>query len=242
MEITLSTPFQNRLVGTIIVAAVLIIFLPDILDGKKKSYQAQFEQIPAQAQTFSTTITQTFPQEKLEKLPKTVIVNKTALDDQSSAGEATANGFKQSPVTAKSANHASQSATNSANNSASKVTPAKKPAVVAAAQQEKQASVVNKQTEQKTASKKLPEKSVAQQAWVIQLGSFRHKKNVEELISKLKKAGYTVFTRPIKTTNGVLTKVFIGPELIKSKLEKQLPALKKLTSVQGKLARFYPAN
>ena len=42
----MSTPFQNRLVGTIIVAAVAIIFFPDFLDGDKKTYQAEFETIP----------------------------------------------------------------------------------------------------------------------------------------------------------------------------------------------------
>ena len=42
----MSTPFQNRLVGTIIVAAVAIIVLPDLLDGNKKTFQDEFEQIP----------------------------------------------------------------------------------------------------------------------------------------------------------------------------------------------------
>ena len=77
---------------------------------------------------------------------------------------------------------------------------------------------------------------------MIQLGSFRHQNNVDELVNKLKKEGYTAFTKPIKTKSGNLTKVFIGPELIKSSLEEKLPALKKLTNVQGKVARFYPAK
>jgi len=89
---------------------------------------------------------------------------------------------------------------------------------------------------------KLPERAISKEAWAIQLGSFRHKNNVNELVEKLKEKGYTVFTRPIKTKNGSLTKVFIGPELIKSSLEKKLPALKLLTNVQGKIARFNPVS
>ena len=42
----MSTPFQNRLVGTIIVAAAVVIFLPDVLDGKKNTNQTDFEAIP----------------------------------------------------------------------------------------------------------------------------------------------------------------------------------------------------
>jgi len=90
--------------------------------------------------------------------------------------------------------------------------------------------------------KALPEKAVPSKAWVIQLGSFRHKKNVESLVEKLKKNGYTVFTRPIKTKSGELTKVFIGPELIKSSLEKKIQPLKKLTNVEGKIALFKPTK
>ncbi len=88
----------------------------------------------------------------------------------------------------------------------------------------------------------MPEKASPQHAWAIQLGSFRHKKNVDELVNKLESAGHTAFTKPIKTKNGALTKVFVGPELIKSSLEKKIPALKALTNVQGKVARFKPTR
>ena len=87
-----------------------------------------------------------------------------------------------------------------------------------------------------------PPKSVNKEAWVIQLGSFKHKSNVAELVAKLKRNGYTAFTKPIKTKQGPLTKVFVGPELIKVTLMKKIPALKKLTNVQGKVARFYPTK
>jgi DedD protein len=90
--------------------------------------------------------------------------------------------------------------------------------------------------------KTMPSKAIPEQAWVIQLGSFRHQNNVDNLVNKLKKEGYTVFTKPIKTKFGQLTKVLIGPELIKKSLKEKLPALKVLTNVQGKVSRFYPAK
>lgn len=42
----MSSQFQNRLVGTIVIVALGVIFLPDILDGKKESQQEQFTEIP----------------------------------------------------------------------------------------------------------------------------------------------------------------------------------------------------
>lgn len=224
----MSTPFQNRLVGTVIVAAVAIIFLPDILDGEKKTYQAEFENIPKAPAYQGNTNKAQFPQEKLNQIKSTPIVEEQAIDQ----------------------------AQDIAANSTSKVEPIDNAKVIAQAASkpddfddkpkanssgDNKASNNVKQSAAKSV-KTLPEKSVPNQAWVIQLGSFKHKKNVEELVSKLKKNGYTVFTRPIKTKSGVLTKVFIGPELLKSTLEKKIPSLKKLTNVEGKLARFTPTK
>ena len=42
----MSSPFQRRLVGTIILVAIGVIVLPDVFDGKKKHYQEEFASIP----------------------------------------------------------------------------------------------------------------------------------------------------------------------------------------------------
>lgn len=74
--------------------------------------------------------------------------------------------------------------------------------------------------------------------WIIQLGSFRHEKNVKLLLDKLEKAGYRAFSRPIQTRSGTLTKVFVGPDLSKQKLDASLPHLKQLTGLNGRVTRF----
>ncbi len=216
----MSTPFQNRLVGTIIVAAAVIIFLPDVLDGKKKSNQADFDAIP-QAPTFTGKVTKkTFPEKKLVLKEKPVTFNEQAKDDLLLTNN--------EPSLQKSADII--------NGDNAKVTPATKIKSIAVK------STKNKSAIAKPTLGQQPPKAMNKEAWAIQLGSFKHKSNVAELVTKLKKNGYTVFTKPIKTKQGVLTKVFVGPELIKASLTKKLPALKKLTNVQGKVARFYPTK
>ncbi|WP_286233085.1 SPOR domain-containing protein [Thalassotalea sediminis] len=199
----MSTPFQNRLVGTVIVAAVAIIFLPDLLDGEKQTYQEEFEKIPLAPQVDFKPESQSIDAEKIAHLPKQQESEEVAIDDA-----------KQVEALNKESNLPAEE------NNKVDAAPAK-PITKAAV---------------------LPEKITEEQAWVIQLGSFRHKKNVADLSRKLKAAGYTVFTKPIKTKSGTLTKVFIGPELVKSSLEKKLPALKELTKVQGKIAKFQPTK
>lgn len=75
-------------------------------------------------------------------------------------------------------------------------------------------------------------------AWVIQLGSFRHQKNVAELMSKLERGGYRAFSRKVQTSSGTLTKVFVGPDLQKTALESRLADLNKLTGLQGKVTAY----
>ncbi|MBU2893915.1 SPOR domain-containing protein [Colwellia sp. D2M02] len=216
----MSTPFKNRLVGTVIVAAVLVIFLPDILDGKKKSYQDDFEAIP-QAPAFSGEKTsKSFPNEKITYKPDIQETDEVALDDidnqQVHATDEDVVVLEQSQAGNKL-----------------QVTPAK-------IEQPITTVPPNENTNGSEEPKRLPEKAIAKEAWVIHLGSFKHKKNVEQLLNKLKANGYTVFTQPIQTKQGTLTKVFIGPELIKSSLDKKLISLKELTGAQGKVARFIP--
>lgn len=83
-----------------------------------------------------------------------------------------------------------------------------------------------------------PQESDQNNSWVIQLGSFRHQKNVKQLLDKLENAGYRAFSRPIKTSSGSLTKVFVGPNLNKRELDGALSHLQDVTGLRGKVTRF----
>jgi|TARA_R110001583_G_scaffold86499_1_gene225880 DedD protein len=223
LEHHLSTPFQNRLVGTVIVAAAVIIFLPNLLDGKKKSNQTEFDEIP-QTPAFTGKInTKSFPEQKLVIKDKATVLNEQAQDD-----------LLKIDNTVKTSKESSSKITiGTGENKSTKVTPASKVQKIVA---KTQSAIIKPVLGQQ------PAQAVNKEAWVIQLGSFKHKSNVAELVAKLKHNGYTAFTRPIKTKQGPLTKVFVGPELIKATLMKKIPALKKLTNVEGKIARFQPTK
>ncbi len=96
---------------------------------------------------------------------------------------------------------------------------------------ESKSEAVNKPL--KTAKVAVPEK-----AWTIQLGAFQNAQNINVLLKKLHKAGFQAHTVPVEVIDGELTRVFVGPNVSKKKLEKQLPQLKRLTKLQGKLLPF----
>jgi DedD protein len=225
----LSTPFQNRLVGTIIVAAVVIIFLPDLLDGEKKSYQAEFEAIP-KADTFSGQLTsKSFPESQLVRQKVTPVIQEVALD------ELEVNNENLTKTTLSTIDESEKELAKS-----DKPIPVKVNEISSQEAKQINDASVKAQLKNNSVPVNLPEKAIAKEAWAIHLGSFKNEKNVEQLLKKLKANGYVVFTKPIKTKQGMLTKVIIGPELIKSSLLKKLPALKKLTGIEGKVAYFDP--
>lgn len=226
----MSTPFQNRLVGTIIVAAAIIIFLPDILDGEKKSYQADFEEISAAPAFEKKQVKSTFPQDKLARLPDDKFSEEPPIDDSETLVPKVSQP-KESLVTSKSDVKIAVLIKDEIETIKKIPLKSNNTKLLTA-----NALVESKQVTQ------TPEKAELTLAWVIQLGSFRHKQNVKELLKKLKANGYNAYTKPIKTKNGTLTKVFVGPELIKSSLDKKLSKLKILTNVQGKVARYQANN
>ena len=209
--------FINRLVGTTIVVVAAIVFIPNILDGEKVHYKEGFKAIPERPE-FTTIDLQE------------VIDNKVASAEQPS----------QIPVEDTQANDADLVA-----NETQQIDAA--PQMVEASTDE---PVINKaepkvavQEPAKPAAKtpeptRKPEENLTQMAYVIQLGSFSHAPNVKSLQEKLKANGFKTFTRPIKTPNGTLTKVFVGPSLSKKELESKLPELKQLTKLNGKVTQF----
>lgn len=215
----MSTPFQNRIVGTIIVAAAAIIFLPDVFDGEKQAYQAQFEAVPDGAKPVKKIDIKAFPNEDFSTLNKTQpLAEDIALDDNSE--HKITRSVDELPITAQ----VKQASTEVV------AKPIEKPETKPKVQEKPKVINVTPPTIKKN------------QAYAIQLGSFKHKKNVDQLVKKLTSAGYTVFTKPIKTAAGNLTKVFIGPEINKASLQAKLPKLKQLSGVQGRIAVYQPID
>lgn len=71
-------------------------------------------------------------------------------------------------------------------------------------------------------------------AWSLQLASFKDEDNAKGLRRKLIEAGYKVYTRK----NGDLIKVFVGPDMQKTKLEKLQASIQKEFGLDGIIVRF----
>ena len=195
----MASALQNRLVGTVILVAVAVIFLPDMLDGKKTSNQDVFVNVPPAPNQKPIVNPEPFPAERVASATQRPIeiVNEPALDAE------------PEPQVAAPDETVTAEVSSAGNDDLARQT------VVEA-----------------------PDEASTGNSWVIQLGSFRHQKNVKQLLDELEDAGYRAFSKPIVTSSGPLTKVFVGPNLDKSTLETAIPHLQELTGLKGKATTF----
>lgn len=205
----MNSALQNRLVGTVIIVALAVIFLPDLLDGKKQTKQDIQVSIPKVPEVLSMQQPSEVDIEALNQQAQITasIELETAVDDEPSTELESSRPTMSIPTT---------------NNSSSELN---------MQPQNPNASLAN-QTQILIAD---PQDSAG---WVVQLGSFRHQKNVRELMNVLEKAGYRTFSRPVQTPSGELTKVFVGPEIEQEKLKMALPHLNEITKLKGRLTPF----
>ncbi|MBW8182177.1 SPOR domain-containing protein [Shewanella nanhaiensis] len=198
----MSSHFQNRLVGVIVLVALGVIFLPDILDGKKEHQAEQFAEIPLRPEVESLEL----PDQEFKTVD---------LSEKEQAFEPAADELDQlvQEIEEKEAS-AQQSSTQVAN----KAVVESKPVEVATTQANKPAA----------------------SAYTLQLGSFKNASNVNGLVKQLREKGFTAYTLPEKPVDGQLTKVFVGPNVSKAKLQAQSADIKKITKLSGRIVSYVP--
>lgn len=76
--------------------------------------------------------------------------------------------------------------------------------------------------------------------WALQLGSFSQKEKAERLKQSLLAKGYKVDTRAVTTSAGDLIRVYVGPKLDKSILERAKKQIDKEFKVDSLLVKFTP--
>ncbi|MCR8921724.1 SPOR domain-containing protein [Dasania sp. GY-MA-18] len=96
-----------------------------------------------------------------------------------------------------------------------------------------------------SADKSLPQKpSFTEQGlpvyWALQLASFSQQDKADRLKQALLAKGYKVDMQTVKTAKGERIRVYVGPKLDKSVLEKIKPAIDKEFKVQSLLVQFSP--
>jgi len=232
-----ASKFQNRLTGTIVLVALGVIILPGLLDGQKKHYQDEFAAIPL--------VPKPGDRDEPDMLPAAT----QALPAQPPEGAA-------EEVRAGDAAAPSLDGTRLTGNGSNELDPVAEP-VVQPKPVEKAKPVEkpqpkpqrDKASEQIAAATEVPpEKPVQEEkpaqtgkAYVVQLGALKNADKVNEVVGKLRGAGYRVYTSPSTPVQGKITRILVGPDASKDKLKGSLGELKQISGLSG-VVMNYSAN
>lgn len=255
--------FTNRLIGTAILIVAAVVFLPDLLDGRKQVSKDDFKAIPERPEFAEVAQPAVFSQDQHQAAQTAAMApvtdNSPALDAPSAVTPA------EQTATAPAALTNSQNTTIPADTGTDPdPTAGAKPEVTELPTQPQaganpagtgQASNVQTATlpaaplpaENTTAEPPAPvkaEKPLSQAAYVVKVGSFSKEQNANALVSKLKAAGHNAFTRKIVNSQGsTMVSVLVGPDLKKDKLEAKLVELQQLAQVPKlKVSSYQPVE
>nr|WP_249192756.1 cell division protein DedD [Yersinia sp. Marseille-Q3913] len=238
-----ASKFQNRLVGTIILVALGVILLPGLLDGKKKHYEDEFAAIPlvpkpgdSQEIDAVPPVSQPLPIAPPEGAAQAVEVPK---DDSASQAANDAGNLPSEPtIVAPSAMQNKPVEVKPVEKRPVEIKPVpveKKPQEVKPKPAVKPEIKPEVQPESKPAAE---EKAPIGQAYVVQLGALKNAAKVNEVVATLRLSGHRAFTVPATPVQGQITRVFVGPDASKQKLQSALPELNSLSGLNGQVRPY----
>lgn len=213
----MASKFQNRLAGAIVLVAVGVIVLPALLDGDKKYNENEFAAIPI--------IPKPGDEEDIEAIAPIVSTTTTA------SSEGASEAMLSEAIT--------QQQNEQVETSPSTTTPA--PSVVEPVKPEpKPEPKVEPKPQPKPEPKPEPKPQPQGKAFVVQVIALNNASKVEEIVAKLRLSGYQVYTVPAKPVNNKLTRIYVGPEASRQRLEAALPELNKITGTKGIIQSYKP--
>nr|WP_180216762.1 MULTISPECIES: cell division protein DedD [Enterobacter] len=214
--------------------ALGVIILPGLLDGQKKHYQDEFAAIPLVPKPgdrdepdMLPAATQALPAQPPEGAAEEVRAGDAAAPSLDPSRLAANNNIEIDPVPVE------------------KPKPAEKPKPVEKPQPKPQQQR-DKAAEQLAAASETPppakqDAAPTGKAYVVQLGALKNADKVNEVVGKLRSAGYRVYTSPSTPVQGKITRILVGPEASKDKLKGSLGELKQISGLSG-VVMSYSAN
>lgn len=223
----MASKFQNRLVGTIVLVAVGVIVLPGLLDGQKKHYQDTFAAIPlvpkpgdSNEPDMLPVATQALPAQPPAGAAEEVRASTAApaIDTASLPGEGSA-GLDSLPPVSRQIND---------DKPKPRTTPLETQIAASVAK-----PAVKPKPAPDSAPAAVPESAPTGKAWVVQLGALKNADKVNEVVSKLRAAGFKAYTSPATPVQGKITRILVGPDASKDKLKGSLDELKQISGLSG---------
>lgn len=76
------------------------------------------------------------------------------------------------------------------------------------------------------------------EGWVVRMGAFAERANAQALEQRLRALDHKAFTRPLTTSQGILTAVYVGPVIDRREAERLQSVLNDAIAIQGVITEF----
>ncbi|MCG5374954.1 cell division protein DedD [Serratia marcescens] len=224
-----------------------MIILPGLLDGKKKHYEDEFAAIPLVPKPGDVEENDVLPP-VTQPLPAQPPEGAGALVEQQAANEAAAQ-----QAVRQSAQQPTQVAPPPVETRPQPVPqPKPKPVETKPVEVKPKPTPQPKPVEVKPAPKPEPtpkpepapqpkpaeEKAPAGQAYVVQLGALKNAAKANEIVASLRLSGYRAFTVPSTPVQGQITRIYVGPDASRQKLQAALPSLNSISGLSGQVKPY----
>tara|TARA_R110002049_G_scaffold48430_10_gene139637 strand:- start:4173 stop:4799 length:627 start_codon:yes stop_codon:yes gene_type:complete len=176
---------KERIIGAVVLVAVVVLVVPVFLDGPPVDGEVRSERVPLPGQDEQNTQTIVLDRDRTEPVP-------AKLGETPPAEVPTVEATDSRPVPAAVVSE----------------TPAPKPV----AQEPRAQSKPPADEPVETKPAPVPAAASATGMFAVQLGSFSNKQNAEKLAADLRKQGFAAFLSQLQTDSGQLQRVRIGPQ------------------------------
>ena len=224
----MASKFQNRLVGTIVLVALGVIVLPGLLDGQKKHYQDEFAAIPLVPKPgdrdepdMMPAATQALPTQPPEGAAEEVRAGDAAAPSLDPSRYASANNPELDSTPAPVEQPKPKPVEKPKPKPPVEATPAPVPAPAPKPAAEEKPAGTGK-------------------AYVVQLGALKNADKVNEIVGKLRAAGFRVYTSPSTPVQGKITRILVGPDASRDKLKGSLGELQQISGLSGVVMGYSP--
>lgn len=233
----MASKFQNRLVGTLVLVALGVVVLPIIFDGDKKYNEDQFASIPL--------VPKPGDEEDIDSIPP-LTQNMPSTPPEGAAEAMQTQAQQQSDSETEILPELSPSEPAQVTAPPAAIT--KEPKAVVKPEPPPQPKVEAKpqtqpdiRSENKPEAKSKPAEQAPQAAaYVVQLGALKNADKVGEIVAKLRLSGHQVYTIPSSPVQGQLTRIYVGPNASRQKLESILSELREITGLEGQIKNYKP--
>lgn len=220
----MQTKTKQRIIGAIVLLAVVAIFLPVLFHNARPSANLKLSTTIPPAPAKPVVQLQLPAIKSSPAVPSAVNADQAANTQSQSAKEAAA----QTPVVTQRilntppAPAPKKHSDVKVKRKAVQPTPAAKPMVKA---------------QVKSVAPSLLQSAVPQ-AWVIQVASFSRQVNAARLVKKLRAQGLDVYTRHSQVDGLMITRVYVGPEINQNKIKKIQRQLRQQFQLKAVIKRY----